>query len=28
MFKSFDGGKKVVAEIFAEDLATYGYDCP
>ena len=28
MFKSFDGGKNVVAEIFAEDLATYGYDCP
>ncbi len=28
MFKSFDDGKKVVAEIFAEDLATYGYDCP
>ena len=28
MFKSFDGGKNVVAELFAKDLATYGYDCP
>jgi hypothetical protein len=28
MFRGFDEGKKVVEEMFAEDIETYGYKCP
>lgn len=28
MFRDFEEGRKVVAEMFAEDIDTYGYTCP
>jgi len=28
MFAGFDQGKAVIAELFADDIATYGYSCP
>jgi len=28
MFAGFEEGKAVIAELFAEDIATYGYSCP
>lgn len=28
MFKDFPEGRQVVAEMFAEDIAAYGYSCP
>ena len=28
MFKGFDDGRRVVAEMFAEEIESYGYSCP